>query len=262
MSNSPFKITLSEATKFVQDYVDEFIKIGGPSIVPNIIGGTIKKDLLIKQRDIAREKIKILNESGPYEGLVAWFCWELASNIRDTMFFLSFEVSDWIILGSEELQRPDFKLLSRPFDIYRYNSDLDKDIEKLLVEHGPERMQEAFPDLIERGDSNTEVGKVLKLRLDFHNSGPKEPSGEKYNDTPFGVFENEKYNDVDDFLEQPNLEYIRYYFGYDKTKDQNKIRVILVGVDANKKNMVPRNDTEAKSTGPYILQKSWPPGED
>lgn len=78
---------------------------------------------------------------------------------------------------------------------------------------------------------------------------------EKYNAYPFSYFQRNDDGVFEKFLDQarPNG-FVRYYFGYDEKEIPNKIRVILVAVDAAGKNIV---KTEAGSA--VILQRSIPP---
>jgi hypothetical protein len=80
-------------------------------------------------------------------------------------------------------------------------------------------------------------------------------NGKKYNEHPFSYFRESTDGTFSKFLDQagPNG-FVRYYFAFDEKEKPNRIRVILVAVDAIGKNITSINGSEA-----LILQKSVPP---
>lgn len=94
--------------------------------------------------------------------------------------------------------------------------------------------------------------------------------GGKFCDRPFSFFQNNTIsvlntripNGLNAFLTQKdadgnNVQYVRYYFGYEKdnlTRPHNKIRIILFAVDSNGNNLI-----SSTRTAPIILQRSVPP---
>lgn len=66
----------------------------------------------------------------------------------------------------------------------------------------------------------------------------------------------------EDFLGQNNDSpaYIRYYIGLDENEAPSKLRIFLVPVDNNGNNIhTLKNSGTSQSSGPYLLQYSWPP---
>lgn len=92
------------------------------------------------------------------------------------------------------------------------------------------------------------VGTLNKKFLGHPLLGPHQKYGHAY-------FENTN-NEVVDFINQADVRYIRYYFGYDSMDKPNYIRVILVPVDRKGKSIEIKLD---RVTGADLLQKSWPP---
>lgn len=254
MTKSKFRITLARAAELIQNYVEEFELGKDHPKVPKLLGGVIKKDLLEK---------KIKEKNGQiYQGLAAWFCWDPAvdGDPKNANFFLAFEINDAMRRVHDDL--PDETTLARPFELYKYDKDRDADIMKMLTINDGDQCQERhmgpLDDTIERGfGSQYESGTVIKLKEHFRHSGPRHKTG-PYNQFVFGLFENRESSDVDDFLGQPGLKYIKYYFGYDKEKDINKIRVILFATDENRCNLVPDAKDTPTDDDCIILQKSWP----
>lgn len=87
-------------------------------------------------------------------------------------------------------------------------------------------------------------------------------NGEKYNQYLFNFFHDNRDGTFEKFLDQAGKNgYVRYYFGYDEKDKPNRIRVILVAVDAQGRNVTSINTngrTNDDGDG-LTLQKSWPP---
>jgi hypothetical protein len=86
-------------------------------------------------------------------------------------------------------------------------------------------------------------------------------SGKKYNEHPFSYFRESTDGTFSKFLDQAGANgFVRYYFAFDEKEKPNRIRVILVAVDAAGKNITKTAATAATSGGDaLILQKSIPP---
>lgn len=263
MSKPTFMITRNQAEDLLNSYINDCINNESVA-VPNIVGGTIKKDLLIKIRAFWKTFQLSANNLVPkrsleiYRGLVAWSCWKEKTPIEDSDLFLAFEINNSIILDENIMQHPQHEILARPFEILRTDGSETAsqilDTPSLVIDH---------PSEILRGyDYKSE--NVLLLKRNFDTNGPKDEQGKLFNNAEFALFENRKVlREVEDFLDQTNSEFVRYYFGLDKTKEINRIRVILVGVDKDGNNLLPplgMSVEEIKRTNePTILQTSWPP---
>jgi len=79
----------------------------------------------------------------------------------------------------------------------------------------------------------------------------------KYCRYPLGYFENFELETkrlyIDEFMNQGEVSYVRYYFGLDKSYRTNKIRIVLFPVSANMKPL----SLNAGAVG--MLEESWPP---
>lgn len=56
---------------------------------------------------------------------------------------------------------------------------------------------------------------------------------------------------VDEFLANPGIKSFRFFYGYDQHLEKDNIRLILIGVDENSRNIIGENSV--------ILERSWPP---
>jgi len=86
--------------------------------------------------------------------------------------------------------------------------------------------------------------------------------GEKYNEYLFSFFHDSKDGTFEQFLSQAGKNgYVRYYFGYDEHDTPNRIRVILVAVDEQGKNITGTNAGGRTNSGDdgLTLQRSYPP---
>lgn len=84
-------------------------------------------------------------------------------------------------------------------------------------------------------------------------------NGEKYNNYMFGFFSVRHEAGFDAFLDRAGENgYIRYYFGYDEKDKPNRIRIILMAVDAKGVNKSYGRTADDGGS----MQKSWPPPPD
>lgn len=83
---------------------------------------------------------------------------------------------------------------------------------------------------------------------------PYDDEGKLFNKYPLGFFENEFDKDVETFLAQTDLTYVKYFYGYDDSsphhKETNRIRIVLICVDSKGNCFVP----SLLKTEPLILQ--------
>ncbi|GEM_PF-6527494 len=261
-----FKITFHEAVAYIEDYVSEF-KLNDDTRTPdlmNSISGTLKLDLIKEQIDIIVRMMQINKSHGfveqlrTYQGLMCWFCYSEEQDIGPH-YFVAMEANDDVELKSSSPRlRPDMGKQARPFDIVMYNKLEHSNIKNWLLSKSPIVMR--YKNEILKGKTDLEG---TRNRIQQFIGKIKEPSNIQ---EPYGLFENELSSDVEEFLIQPNIKYIRYYFGYDPSLSQNKIRIILFGVDKEGNNLVLRDargnvvGSEIGGEGdPVILQTSWPP---
>lgn len=260
-----YRITFPEAVKYVQDYIDHFElnDVARQNDAMNAIGGTLKIAEIKNQiKEIKRQKeLEAENNTGTrsalisYQGLMCWMCYLPTQGTIKEHFFLAFEAHDKVDLASED-QEQDNQILSRPFDVIVYDKDLHSNVSDWLKT--PRLMVSQFRDLITRKDVDQTV-KAFKTKIkDIEATNEKKP---------YGLFENTLSQDVTDFLDTPGLEYIRYYFGYNKNKTENRIRLILFGVDREGNNLIPPqfgNQELLMTSGAVlndstIIENSWPP---
>ncbi len=87
----------------------------------------------------------------------------------------------------------------------------------------------------------------------------RDANGERYNNYMFGFFSVLHEAGFNDFVASagPNG-YIRYYFGYDERDRPNRIRIILMAVNAKGVNLAIARVMD----DPTSMQRSWPPPPD
>lgn len=236
-------ISLSEAVDFVKAFVTNCKLVAENEA----LGGTIGN------RGIDGRQ-KALTAGKQYRGNMAWFCHDINTDPENPELFLAFEETNEFEIG-EVIDEPDNDWLIRPSKqaIFTYGGEV---IETMLRTH-------QFPvgATIDQVISKADV-KSLKEQYKKHST-----LGTKLNIHPYGFFENYYVKEVELFLDQDKLEYVRYYFGYSDSNNYQgaKVRIVLVGVDKNGKNIVPinlnakRNINDSTDDTPIILQKSWPP---
>ncbi len=239
---SDYRITFQEAVKLVSNFVNEL----DPQKNRIPLGGTIEKNSLYgKTRTLKFSRTL-------FKGNMAWMCWNEPPIGNYPKFFLAFEENDSYLDGAE-VPFPDMTGLMMPSNVFGYNSE---NVTDLLSNHFIDVQTTSYRDTLLDRDSE-----VLDLVQNFKEHGPKDQKGQLYNKYPYGFFKNSS-NDIVDFLNQPDIVYVRYYFGFDDVtqhhKETNRIRIILIGVDKDGKNITPTGTRSAR-TDVVMLQKSWPP---
>lgn len=257
-----FKISLEKAEYLIEAYRKEFLDIPSPK-VPDVIGGTIDKasikdleSLRIETRKV-KSKFFEIDTYDVYKGLAFWHCWKSGDTLEDSEHFLAFEVNDNLILDPNYPQQyPDADILARPFEIIKKPS---VSINELLKASSDKFDPTSGEKIIKKGFSYGEEGTVHRMSSDFITDGPRRIFT-PYNQKPFGLFENRIYSrEVEEFIDQEGLEYVRYFFGFNRETEINTIRVILIGVDKNGKNMLPSVKDKVEGGDIIMLQNSWPP---
>lgn len=243
---SEYRINTDYAESMIKSYCQE---MGGKAI-SQTLGGQISKNGFLGGRE---EKFV-----PTYKGVMAWFCLEESGEL-----FLAFEEFDKYDKKKEaSIIRWDTifssKKLIRSYEVFGIPKlGLNKDIN--ILEMKPEFIRRTQVE--EEGELSIWQVWTRKNRFisDYKPEKVKVRYGNRY---PYGFFENEINSDIRDFLAQDGLEKVRYYFGIDSENQAynktNAIRIILVGVDKEGKNLI---GTE-KNRSPIILQKSWPPPPD
>ncbi len=235
MSKKTFKVPFDDAVKYIDAFVNGF-----PQVAFNeALGGTLVKDRI----DGTKENFK------QYRGNMAWYCYNADATPPNPKLFISFEETNEYE-EPKEVREPDLEILRCPSyeSIFKYQGG---DIAAMLKSHQP---QIGDPE-----DQSISKNSVIQLKNNFL----KHPKLGDKNKRPYGFFENKEIKDIEKLIDFPGVEYIRYYFGYIPGKDTNEIRVILIGVDENRKNLLPPEEKktveELDDNDPLILQTSWPP---
>ncbi len=229
-----YQISLADAIDFVKAFTEEL----GHVAQNEALGGTISKPAI----DGRSKEL----EGRVYTGNMAWFCYNYFYIPNYPKLFLAFEENNDYIRG-QLIPRPDSSNLRCPRENYVFTYDNTVTVDELLKNH--------VTPITEPIDQEVSRPMVEQYNNNYRIYSP----ASTLNYFPYGFFENELNQDVNKFLNQPGLEYIRYYFGYGrKTEYENsRVRIILVGVDGSGKNMVPTSLKPDKDDS-IILQKSWP----
>ncbi len=181
------------------------------------------------------------------QGVMLWYCFRSGP---DPELFLALEqLREY---DAHNLPRlPGSDVLTAPSAILRANaSDLgseDAIRDHLLAETGD------MPGLVQVGAA--EVGRYI-TSADSLFDRYRDAQGERYNNYMFGFFSVLHEAAFNDFVASagPNG-YIRYYFGYDERDKPNRIRIILMAVNAKGVNLAIARVMD----DPTSMQRSWPP---
>ena len=230
--NKSYRISLEEAANLILAFLSERDLI---DLARNeAIGGTVSESAI---RGLGLE----------YFGCMGWYCRDNSG--RFPKFFMAFEDGSYKV--GDVASEPRSKTLFYPASTFTYSGSIDYEsvVDMLLSQP----MQLSIPP---DKEIEKEVVSILLDKL------PADENDVPYNKFRCSFFENRGVvnKDVTDFLGYTGLKAVRYYFGYDASdshKESNRIRVIMVGVDSEGKNII---TAEAPTTiTPRILQNSWPP---
>ena len=185
-----------------------------------------------------------------------WFCYSKSNSKPQQRVFLALEDS-WKGWPRNRMEKeipssPESKSLVRPsapfiFDDRRYDRKNKAHVSD-FIQH-----QTDAPKTVTKITSK----EVTKYARNFVSAfgGTKK----KYCRYPLGYFENFELETkrlyIDEFMNQGDVAYVRYYFGLNKSYRTNKIRIVLFPVSASKKAM---SLNTLDSTG-GMLEESWPP---
>ena len=225
-----YKISLDDAA----DLILAFIKEPGLSNLAHAeaIGGTVSKEA-VRGLDLI------------YKGYMSWYCRNPEGG-NFPKLFMAFEDGEYEIANVPENPRLINLAYSGSTFVYENQPTIQSVKQMLLTDSRPLKEDKKI--------SNQEVSRLI-------NNMPKDGAGINYNEYPCSFFENRGVlnNDMDDLLTEKVVA-VRYYFGYDndpKYKDSNRIRIIMIGVDENGKNIL-TGESPAIATS-EIVQNSWPP---
>ncbi len=217
-----FKINLDQANHYIEKFIDEY----GTKASNDALGGTLEKDSL--NGALASDKV----------GSMAWFCWNPNESGGYDRFFMAIEAltSYSTINGVPD---PENSSLISPGNTFTYDD-----------EHKDEILNHHKSDV-----DNLSNGSISKSDVeDF-----KDNFIEVFDDNteyPYSFTDTAESNDLEDFTNQDDIEYIAYFFGYsdDAVYGDNKIRLIFAPLDSHGEVIT--------SGSPIFLQKSAPPPPD
>lgn len=140
---------------------------------------------------------------------------------------------------------PVSKILSRPDFTFRDNNP----------QHDAPAIRQYLETQVISKNGSTPIDEATVVRHIHSFDSLQATLPKKYNAHPFSYFQRNDDGVFEKFLDQarPNG-FVRYYFGYEEKEIPNKIRVILVAVDAAGKNII-----NTKSGSAVILEKAAPP---
>ena len=239
-----YRINLDDAVKLIQAFVTD------PSLGKiarnDALGATINPGSIFGlQESIGFVKSNFVEL---YNGHMAWFCSNDFGLNEYPKLFLAYEQNDSYQKG-DEVAFPDMRKLKCPSEVFIIPQNVPN-LDQWLADHtiDPRRLPNQYVDKV------IDRSMVMQFASNFKQSN----LFGGFNKFSFSFFENEKSMDVNAFLKTPGLTYIRYYFGYDnaqKYDTSNHIRIILIAVDINGKNIV----TNKRDSDVVMLQHSWPP---
>ncbi len=223
-------ISFQKAETLVNSFVSDAIL--SQVAVNWALGGTIDKNHL--------------QLPNPSTGVMAWFCLDQSTSGNYLPFFLAFEKFSNFTTNPYPSQPANSNLYVAKS---QFTYSPGEPVGDLLKTH-----KETLANPISEDLKNTEV---VDLTNSFKQNFPMDSNNEKFNEEPLAFFNNDKpsnggASEWDQFIGQPNMAAIRYYFGYDATEPINKIRVIMVGVNSEGANMISDTATD------LIIEKGLP----
>ncbi|MBL0103734.1 MAG: hypothetical protein IPP51_08245 [Bacteroidetes bacterium] len=224
-------IYLPQAALLVKNLLNEPILANVTNL--NSLGATMELESLHKNLAL-------------YKGTLAWFC-HIQGNVP--AYFIAMEERTDVDPNNYPTE-PISEGLSCPDSFFNYNGGIDlSSVQKFLEDH--------TTDINSVSDYAVSKADVIEYSGSFMLNFPRDENDEPYNHYPFGFFEDGTDHDIENaFLGIPGIAYFRYYFGFDSRDRPNRLRLILVAVDKDGKNI-----TRISPTGDYapMIQKSWPP---
>lgn len=196
--------------------------------------------------------VKLFRVSPDSSGIILWSCYKGGKKPEFYLALEQLKSYDTTNLPkaptSKNLMRPQFlfkNTMARPYT----TPAVKKFIENQVIPRN--------------GATSIDNASVVKNINSFDSLMAAMPdgSGKKYNEHPFSYFRESTDGTFSKFLDQAGANgFVRYYFAFDEKEKPNRIRVILVAVDAAGKNITRTAATATTSAGDaLILQKSIPP---
>lgn len=234
--NRTYEINFDEAVKLVHNFLHQS---GLPDIAKDkAIGGIMHKASLQKK-----------NPSIVFQGQMAWFCMPNDTNSTYPKFFLAFEDGEYDCANVPSGPKSEKLMFSRELLNFSQEKPSIVDVRNFLnsgfnIPRNPD-------ESISREDC-----KAMRSHVGL------DSSGNHYNKYFCGFFENRGLvsDEYSKFIDNPDLKYVAYFFGFDDSTDDykntNRIRIILMALDGNGQLV---QEASELTSAPRILQASWPP---
>lgn len=174
-------------------------------------------------------------------GVILWFCFKAGTSPE---LFLALErLKEYDIKNPPK--EPVSKVLAKP-DFTFKDSDPQHDVPAI------ERYLESQ---VSTKNASGPIDNATVVRHIHSFDSLQATLPEKYNTYPFSYFQRNDDGVFEKFLDQarPNG-FVRYYLGYNEKEIPNKIRVVLIAVDAAGRNIINMDEETA-----VILEKATPP---
>jgi hypothetical protein len=228
-----FKIDIKKATSLVLNFLLQ--KNLQEFAINRSIGGVVAEDSL---RHIGVT----------YYGTMSWFCW------NDEPPFLAFEDGQYDPSTVSPCTPPITDTMMRSTFNLKYDRAITiQDVEEFIKE----------PITAITADQKIPTTRVLELLGGIPLDGGQGIFGRPFNKYPFGFFENNKIQDMDDFLDQSGLTHVKYLYGFDDSDNDhmrtNRIRIVMVGIKNDGTTIAVSTPDMGTKENPILVQKSWPP---
>ncbi len=217
-----FRTDLSEANSYIQNFIERFPEVASD----NALGGNLTKSAL--NGVLQPNKV----------GSMSWFCWNPESLGGFPVFFLAYEALS-SYSKTEPQSQPESETLISPGNSFVYE---DQPANEYLENHQSNVS----------GLENGSIGKdqVVDFKENFSSQFQVNSA------IPYSFFDRKESFDLEDFIQQADMEYIGYFFGYsdDPAYGDNKIRIILGPLGSDGRVLM--------GEGAVYLQRSFPPPPD
>lgn len=214
-----FKVNLDQANQYIENFIDTYEQVASNKA----LGGNLEKGTF--NQAITSEK----------DGMAAWFCWNDGTNSNFPSFFMAFEaITDYS--KTNGLSQPENNSLIAPGSTFTFSGSNKGSV---LNHHSS--------DVNSIDNSVISKANVVTMNENFVVEFNENTS------YPYSFFNSIDDDDLEDFVNQNDLEYIAYFFGYSNEEkySNNKLRLILTPLDGDGKVIT--------SANAIYLQKSWPP---